>query len=93
MDVKVDEIRSLLAELILEERISGAIDQVAGVLELRQSELATTQKHSAIERWAEMLVSVNSRVFDKLQFMKQNRGGYDHDDDDDFGGPTRYDFM
>jgi COP9 signalosome complex subunit 2 len=39
MDVNLEEIRSLLAELILEERIEGAIDQVQGVLELNSAEL------------------------------------------------------
>lgn len=35
MDVDLLEMRSLLAELILEERIQGQMDQVNGVLELR----------------------------------------------------------
>ena len=42
MDVDIVEIRSLLAELILEEEIQGQIDQVNGVLELNSSELLTT---------------------------------------------------
>lgn len=39
MNVDLPEMRSLLSELILEERIKGQIDQVAGVLELQQDEL------------------------------------------------------
>lgn len=35
MDVDLLEMRSLLAELILEERIQGQMDQINGVLELR----------------------------------------------------------
>lgn len=38
MDVNVPEIRSLLAELILEEKLSGQIDAVAGVLLLSATE-------------------------------------------------------
>ena len=48
MNVDVPEMRSLLSELILEERIKGQIDQVAGVLELQSSELQLAQKHTAI---------------------------------------------
>lgn len=39
MNVDLAEMRSLLSELILEEKIKGQIDQVAGVLELQSSEL------------------------------------------------------
>jgi COP9 signalosome complex subunit 2 len=38
LNVNADEIRSLLSELILEEKIEGQIDQVNGFLELRASE-------------------------------------------------------
>jgi hypothetical protein len=34
MNVDLAEMRSLLSELILEEKIKGGIDQVNGVLEL-----------------------------------------------------------
>lgn len=38
LNVSVDEIRSLLSELILEEKLEGQIDQVNGFLELRAAE-------------------------------------------------------
>jgi COP9 signalosome complex subunit 2 len=38
LNVQADEIRSLLSELILEEKLEGQIDQVNGFLELRASE-------------------------------------------------------
>ena len=68
VDVDVAEVRSLLAELILEERIQGKIDQVQGILELQSSELQTTQKHSAVRKWADILVSVNTKLFQKVNF-------------------------
>jgi COP9 signalosome complex subunit 2 len=59
MNVDLHEIRSLLAELILEEQLKGQIDQIRGVLELQQSELAKVQKHTAIRQWANTLASLN----------------------------------
>jgi PCI domain len=47
LNVNQTEIRSLLAELILEEKIKGQIDQITGVLELNQSELKASRKHRA----------------------------------------------
>ena len=38
LNVCADEIRSLLSELILEEKLEGQIDQVNGYLELRAKE-------------------------------------------------------
>lgn len=66
MNVDVPEMRSLLSELILEERIKGQIDQVAGVLELQSSELQLAQKHTAIRQWANTLVDLNKRLTDKI---------------------------
>ena len=37
LNVNRDEIRSLLSELILEEKVNGEIDQVKGYLELNSS--------------------------------------------------------
>ena len=48
MNVDQNEIRSLLAELILEEKLKGQIDQINGVLELSQSELKVSQRHKAL---------------------------------------------
>lgn len=93
MDVDINEIRSLLAELILEERIQGQIDQVNGVLELRGSELQTAQKHTAIRLWADKLVDVNKRMFEKINFDFGGRGGGFRGLDDGFGGDDDMDFM
>ena len=38
MNVDINEIRSLLSELILEEKLEGQIDQLNGFLELRSRE-------------------------------------------------------
>ncbi len=42
------EVESLLAELILEERIKGEIDQMAGFLEMGAGETSTVAKHVAM---------------------------------------------
>lgn len=93
MDVDLAEIRSLLAELILEERLQGSIDQVQGVLELRGSELQTAQKHTAIRKWADTLVDINKKLFQKVNFDQMGghhgpMGGFGRgfDDDDDYFG-------
>lgn len=75
MNVDVPEMRSLLSELILEERIKGQIDQVAGVLELQSSELQLAQKHTAIRQWANTLVDLNKRLTDKINYDQSVRGG------------------
>lgn len=92
MDVDLLEIRSLLAELILEERIQGQIDQVNGVLELRGGEIATAQKHTAIRKWADALVDINKRLHDKIQGLGMSgggRGGGHTFDAGDFGDADR----
>ena len=48
LNVQLPEVRSLLSELILEERIKGQIDQIQGILELSASELKINAKHRAL---------------------------------------------
>jgi COP9 signalosome complex subunit 2 len=49
LNLDIVEIRSLLSELILEEKIMGKIDQVNGMVELSAKEAADAQKHRAIQ--------------------------------------------
>lgn len=68
MNVDNAEIRSLLSELILEEKVQGQIDQVRGVLELQSSELLKVQKHSAVRQWADSLTDLNKRLMVKVNY-------------------------
>ena len=49
LDISIEEVRSLLSELILEEKIKGEIDQQNGFLELQQAQ--KSQKHIAMQNW------------------------------------------
>lgn len=86
MNVDVPEMRSLLSELILEERIKGQIDQVAGVLELQSSELQQAQKHTAIRQWATTLVDLNRRLTAKINYDQNIRGN------NNFGGGGQHEY-
>ena len=66
MDVDVLEIRSLLSELILEDRIEGQIDQLSGILELRAREGQAAQKHRAMQVWGEKLLDVHKQLMKKV---------------------------
>ena len=74
MNVDLAEMRSLLSELILEEKIKGQIDQVAGVLELQSSELQKAQKNTAIRQWADTLVELNLKLTAKINYDLSMRG-------------------
>jgi COP9 signalosome complex subunit 2 len=58
LNVSRDEIRSLLSELILEEKIKGEIDQLNGFLELQGGGDKVSTKHVAMKEWAKSLVSM-----------------------------------
>ena len=59
------EVRSLLSELILEERIEGQIDQINGLLELNSKESQTALKHRAMQKWGEKLVDIHKQLMKK----------------------------
>jgi hypothetical protein len=65
------------------------------VLELRGATLATAQKHTAIRLWADKLVDVNKRMFEKINFdFGGGRGGGGlRGLDDGFGGDDDMEFM
>jgi hypothetical protein len=56
LNVSRDDIRSLLAELILEEKIKGEIDQLNGFLEMESSDVKGLKKHIAMRDWAKTLL-------------------------------------
>lgn len=66
MDVEVAEIRSLLSELILEDRMEGQIDQLNGFLELRSREGQVAHKHRAMQVWGDKLLDVHKQLLKKV---------------------------
>ena len=78
LNVNQAEIRSLLAELILEEKIKGSIDQITGVLELNQSELKASRKNRAFEQWGETVLELHKKLTKKLVYdPRGSEGGYE----------------
>lgn len=45
------------------------------MLELSQNELQTAQKHTAIRKWADMLIDVNNKLMEKVNFDYGGQGG------------------
>ena len=78
MNVDVQHIRSLLSELILEERIEGQIDQVRNVLELASSDTIVADKHRAMSAWGDKLLSVHRELLRKVN-DKQGDGRFGSD--------------
>lgn len=77
MNVDTDEIRSLLSELILEDKIEAQIDQLNGVLELRAREGQAAQKHRAMQVWGEKLLDVHGQLMKKVS-AKNNDSDTDY---------------
>lgn len=76
LNVSVDEIRSLLSELILEEKLEGQIDQVHGFLELRASEQLEAQKYRAMQTWGQTLLEINKQLTKQIQVKTDNEDYY-----------------
>lgn len=67
MNVPVAEIRGLLSELILEEKLEGQIDQLKEVLELRSAEQQTAQKHRAMQDWGNKLLELHGQLVKQVE--------------------------
>jgi COP9 signalosome complex subunit 2 len=66
LNVSREDIRSLLSELILEEKVKGEIDQLNGFLELETGEMRGSKRHVAMTNWAQALASLHSQLMKKL---------------------------
>ena len=60
--VPVKDIKGLLSELILEERLEGQIDQLKETCELRANDLQTAQKHRAMQEWGNKMLELHSQL-------------------------------
>ena len=66
LQVSVEDIRSLLSELILEEKIKGQIDQLNGFLEVSSAGQEAASKHLAMRDWAKTLQSLHLELTKKF---------------------------
>lgn len=64
LKISVQDVKMLLTELILENKIDGRIDQETGYYEKRATdrEVEEENKHLALYKWAETLVSINNSL-------------------------------
>lgn len=65
LQVSKEEIRSLLAELILEEKIKGEIDQINGYLEMKAEE-ESGGRSKALKNWAHNLSLIQIQLISKM---------------------------
>merc|ERR1712096_20965 len=69
MNINADDLESLLKELILDEKISGSIDEINGYLELSTAEKQSIQqkKNNAIQKWSNSLKVFHNQLLDKIK--------------------------
>lgn len=66
LDIPKDDVRSLLSELILEEKVKGEIDQLNGFFEMKGGEDKTSHKHMAMRDWAKTMMAFQGRLTAKF---------------------------
>lgn len=68
LNLKVEEVETLLIDLILDQRLHAKIDQIEGFLLLEGSkETTSSRKHDAMERWSNALKSLNSHLVERVE--------------------------
>ena len=65
LNVTASEVEELLVALILDGQIDGQVDQLGGLLLLRQSS-ADAKKYAAAEKWAAQLATLQQTILTKL---------------------------
>jgi COP9 signalosome complex subunit 2 len=66
--IKDDQVEDLLISMILDDRISGKVDQVSGVLILTDDKQKSSRVNvgAALQSWHGQLANIHTRVLDKL---------------------------
>lgn len=68
LSLKVQEVETLLIDLILDQRLHGKIDQIEGFLLLEGSKQTTnSRRQDAMERWSNALRSLNSHLVERVE--------------------------
>uniref|UniRef100_A0A7S3JBB9 PCI domain-containing protein n=1 Tax=Euplotes harpa TaxID=151035 RepID=A0A7S3JBB9_9SPIT len=64
LEISEKEVKTLLVELILDQRIDGKIDQKQGYLELSSAkkDVISKKKHQAISSWLDSLADLNGKI-------------------------------
>jgi COP9 signalosome complex subunit 2 len=65
LQISVDDIISLVVQLIMEDKISAKIDQVEEYIEVSQK--ADKTRSNSLKNWAESLSNINSNFMDKVR--------------------------
>eukprot|EP01004_Peranema_trichophorum_P003685 NODE_2659_length_1526_cov_39.602994_g2291_i0.p1 GENE.NODE_2659_length_1526_cov_39.602994_g2291_i0~~NODE_2659_length_1526_cov_39.602994_g2291_i0.p1 ORF type:complete len:446 (-),score=86.42 NODE_2659_length_1526_cov_39.602994_g2291_i0:135-1472(-) len=65
LNIPPEDVESLLVALILDNKISGHIDQINQVLELRDSQKADT-RYTDLSRWANHIANLHSSITNKI---------------------------
>ena len=65
LNISAAEVEALLVALILDGHIDGHIDQIGGLLLLRQTP-ADAKKYAAAEKWATQLAALQQTILTKL---------------------------
>ncbi|GAA5874909.1 hypothetical protein JCM3774_006568 [Rhodotorula dairenensis] len=67
------EVEEIVVALILDEKISGRIDQVTGRLELDRHTAVETRRYQALDRWTSQLNSLHSQLLSKAAQVGPDR--------------------
>eukprot|EP00357_Protocruzia_adherens_P012227 CAMPEP_0115010344 /NCGR_PEP_ID=MMETSP0216-20121206/23255_1 /TAXON_ID=223996 /ORGANISM="Protocruzia adherens, Strain Boccale" /LENGTH=445 /DNA_ID=CAMNT_0002378531 /DNA_START=62 /DNA_END=1399 /DNA_ORIENTATION=+ len=65
--INESELRALVVELILDEKIQGKIDDVNGYLEITSSNSTEFRRHKAIEKWSKSLKALHTQLLEKVK--------------------------
>lgn len=68
LKISADEVEDIMIHLILEEKISGKLDQVKGVLELDTSSELESQHYRSLERWNSELNHLHASLIQKTTY-------------------------
>ena len=82
LNVPEATIRSLLSELIIEDKIEGQIDQINGTLEQSSTERNAALKQKAMQEWSAKVLQMHDTLIKKVTPKLK----FDQDDDFGFGG-------
>lgn len=66
LNIETKEVEELLIGLILDEQVSGKIDQEAGVLELNPKSNTSTARYAELQKWSGSLNPISNHIVSKL---------------------------
>ncbi|BGP23723.1 hypothetical protein JCM10295v2_002624 [Rhodotorula toruloides] len=70
-----EQVEEILVSLILDEKVHGRIDQVAGRLDLNRHTALETRRYQSLDRWTSQLVSIQNQLLSKAAQAGSERNG------------------